>query len=724
MFTPTTFGKYYLYEKLAIGGMAEIYKAKVFGIHGFQKTLVVKKILPEYAGDGEFVKMFIDEANIAVSLTHGNIVPIYELGEIDHCFYIAMEFVDGENLETILEEASKQRRPLPIHLMVSIVIELCKGLDYAHKKQGPDGKPLGIVHRDISPQNVMVSFDGEVKIVDFGIAKAASKLSATRVGTLKGKFGYMSPEQAFGGEIDARTDVYAAGIVLYETLTGRNLFEGENDLELLRRVRAGVSASPRSLNPDVPPELERIVMKALAKEAGQRYADAAQFQVDLSRWLFSRAVAPGEETLSGLMRSLFPRTRHTERTPDPKGFEPTQPPPSPKPRREVSFAQSPAVRDLATSQATVAIPSMQADAPTGKVFLRSPDEKPTETKSGEVTLEAEGPFGDDRTRATKRPTRGVGDPASSPPDLAAAVTATTPVPLRAPDLPAGSAEVATATARSKEPGAADAAPVEAAVPATRPRESGAVEAPTLRPREAGPAKPARGASDPRGPAPRGGAEPRASPAGGGLAGLVPVLALAAAAVLAYVASGALLPKRTPQDGASRTANRKGPPGRPMATSPRLTAATAEPSAADRAAVAAAEPEPPARPLAPAVDPGAPPRVPPVPPPETAGASRPRSVAVAERPSAARPAVTPASAVRPASATRPVEAFGTISVNASPWGVVHVDGVKVKNTPLLSHRLKAGRHTIVVSNPELKRSETRVIEVRANVDEEPILVRFE
>src|SRR5579859_4909742 len=338
MFKPTTFGKFFLYEKLAIGGMAEIFKAKLYGIAGFEKTLVVKQILPEYASDVEFVNMFIDEANIAVSLTHGNIVPIYELGKIGDRYYIAMEYVDGENLETVIDQCRKLKREIPINQGVEIAIESCKGLDYAHKKTSPEGKSLGIVHRDVSPQNIMVSFDGEVKIVDFGIAKAASKLSLTRVGTLKGKFGYMSPEQALGNDVDPRTDIYAVGIVLYECLTGTRLYDAENDLELLKKVRNGAVLPPRLVNPRIAAELDRIVLKALAKNINERYQEAAQFQLDLQRWLYSQPAQQGGETLAGFMRSLF------RRDPAPRAKTPAPPPPREPAAPSVSLGPRPELK--------------------------------------------------------------------------------------------------------------------------------------------------------------------------------------------------------------------------------------------------------------------------------------------------------------------------------------------------------------------------------------------
>ncbi len=201
MSQPVKFGKYYLLERLAVGGMAEIYKAKMYGVDGFEKQMVVKQILPQYARNREFVTMFIDEAKITVSLSHGNIVPVYELGQIDGIYFLSMDYVDGKNLGELLDAGIDAKDMLEVPHALFISREVLAGLDYAHRKTDERGNPLNIVHRDVSPQNVLISFDGEVKIVDFGIAHAATKVHATQAGVIKGKFGYMSPEQALGKDV-------------------------------------------------------------------------------------------------------------------------------------------------------------------------------------------------------------------------------------------------------------------------------------------------------------------------------------------------------------------------------------------------------------------------------------------------------------------------------------------------------------------------------------------
>ncbi|HUU02870.1 MAG TPA: serine/threonine-protein kinase [Myxococcota bacterium] len=305
MFQPQQFGKYYLYERLAVGGMAEIYKAKLYGVDGFEKNMVVKQILPQYARHREFIQMFIDEAKICVNLSHGNIVPVYELGEIDGIYFISMEHVDGKNMGELLDAGLDENKPLSVPHALFIASEILSGLDYAHRKGDERGGPLGIVHRDVSPQNVLVSYDGEVKIVDFGIARAANKMHATEAGVIKGKFGYMSPEQATGKDVDARSDVFAAGILLFEMLTLERLFHGGTDVVTLERVKRADVPTPSRTNPKLPPQLDAIVFKALARNPADRYQSAGEMRLAISRFLYKLPQEASSKTLSGYMNDLF-----------------------------------------------------------------------------------------------------------------------------------------------------------------------------------------------------------------------------------------------------------------------------------------------------------------------------------------------------------------------------------------------------------------------------------
>jgi len=289
VFQPTTFGKYFLTRRIAVGGMAEVFAAKLYGADGFEKDLVIKQILPQYARDPEFVQSFVAEAKIAVSLNHANVVGIYELGRVDGTYFIAMEYVDGLDVFQLLDHARKFGRTLSPGLALLVGEEVAKGLDYAHRKHGPDGEPLGLVHRDLNPRNVLISREGEVKILDFGIAKTASTASAmpkTRAGVVKGTTGYMSPEQAVGLDVDPRTDIYQTGLLLYEMLTGEALFWRPDDETTRSLMRAHKVPNPSERNPGVSPEIDELVLRLLSKSPERRVATAAELAQQLARLRF------------------------------------------------------------------------------------------------------------------------------------------------------------------------------------------------------------------------------------------------------------------------------------------------------------------------------------------------------------------------------------------------------------------------------------------------------
>ena len=277
--------QYFLQKKIAQGGMAEIYKGLASDIHGIKKTVVIKKILPHIAANREFVDMLVSEAKIAVQLSHGNIAQIYDLGRIGNDYFMVMEFVDGKSLSQIHKRCLKDGTLMPLQYACYFVSEVAGGLDYMHKKTDEAGKSLGIVHRDISPQNIIISYSGTVKIIDFGIAKAAFKLDATESGILKGKFAYMSPEQARGEDIDSRSDIFSLGVILYETISGRRLFKDKDNKATIRNVRKTHVETPSTYNPDIPEELDRIVMKALVKDRDRRYQEAGEMRNDLVKFL-------------------------------------------------------------------------------------------------------------------------------------------------------------------------------------------------------------------------------------------------------------------------------------------------------------------------------------------------------------------------------------------------------------------------------------------------------
>jgi TonB family protein len=304
---PRSFGQYTLLDKIATGGMAEVWKARMLGMEGFQKNVAIKRILPHLTDSSDFLTMFIDEAKLAAQLNHNNIIHIYDLGKIEEDYYIAMEFVDGRDLRSILNSARrKQPEPaLPMSLALLVAARLASALDYAHRKKDFDGRELGLVHRDVSPQNVLISYEGDIKLCDFGIVKAVAKASKTQMGALKGKLQYMSPEQAWGRVVDARSDIFSLGAVLFEMLTGRRLFAGESEISVLESVRDCRIESPRSVNPAIPESVDKVVMRALAGEPDDRYQTAGEMQKELERVLYGLDPTPSERDLALYLRGLF-----------------------------------------------------------------------------------------------------------------------------------------------------------------------------------------------------------------------------------------------------------------------------------------------------------------------------------------------------------------------------------------------------------------------------------
>ncbi len=306
MSEPLRFGKYLLLERIGVGGMAEVFKAKILGAEGFERLVAIKRILPHLVEDDDFVKMFIDEAKIAVRLQHPNIVAIHDLGRADGTLYIAMEFVFGRDLRAIYDFEEARKSAPPIGIACHIVMKTCEALHHAHFATGPRGEPLQVIHRDVSPQNVMVSFDGEVKVADFGLAKARGRMVQTQAGVVKGKLAYMSPEQLRGEEIDHRVDVFSLGILLFELLTGKRLFLGPSDMDTLRLVYDANVPPMREVNPEIPPELEAIVRRALAKDRDERYGTALELHDDLQYFAYSSGCYAGASALRAYLREVFP----------------------------------------------------------------------------------------------------------------------------------------------------------------------------------------------------------------------------------------------------------------------------------------------------------------------------------------------------------------------------------------------------------------------------------
>ncbi|MBI4849352.1 MAG: protein kinase, partial [Nitrospirae bacterium] len=307
---PVKFGKYLLVEKLATGGMAQVFKAKIMGAEGFEKMVAIKQILPHLTVEKELVTSFIDEAKLAASLHHQNIVQIYDFGNMEGTYYIAMEYLLGKDLRMIANRAKERNTEFSLEHCLYIISRVCAGLDYAHKLKDLQGRPLNIIHRDISPQNVIVTYEGEVKIVDFGIAKAATQSTMTQVGMIKGKVAYMSPEQASGKHIDHRSDIFATGILLYELVTGNRMFQGDT-LHILAKVREAEFEPAEAVVSGLPQMLYKILKRALAKEPEDRYQSCGEMLDDIEACIFgpekleyNTKICEGNPDLKGCMIDL------------------------------------------------------------------------------------------------------------------------------------------------------------------------------------------------------------------------------------------------------------------------------------------------------------------------------------------------------------------------------------------------------------------------------------
>ncbi len=300
----TTFGRYRLLGRIGEGGMAEVYRAMMTGPEGFERELVLKRILPQLSDTGDFKTMFIREAKISALLLHPNIVQIYEFGEVDGSYFIAMESVQGVTLREALTTLRHEQRMMPHLVAADIARQICIGLDYAHALHGADGLPLEIVHQDISPTNIMLAYTGTVKILDFGIARAASFAEEeARKGLIKGKVSYLSPEQIHVRPFDSRADIFATGAVFHEMLTGRRLFQAKNDIGRMRQLLAQPVPTPSSFNAAIPRELDRIAMRALETDVNARYQSTAEMASDLERTLIAARYSSRE--LSKLLHGLF-----------------------------------------------------------------------------------------------------------------------------------------------------------------------------------------------------------------------------------------------------------------------------------------------------------------------------------------------------------------------------------------------------------------------------------
>lgn len=303
---PRRFGKYTLLRRMATGGMAEIFLALQRSVAGFEKLIVIKRILPAMNGDRGFIDMLLHEARVAATLSHPNIVQTIDVGQVDGTYFIALEHIHGEDLRSIVRQMKKKGvSEFPLEHAISIILGMCAGLSYAHEKRDLDGTPLNIVHRDISPQNVVVGFAGDVKIVDFGVAKSGQQTNESKSGQLKGKVPYMSPEQARGEEIDWRSDIFAIGVMLFELTTGKRLFKGATEFETLKLIIERDYPRPSWVASGYPPGLEAIVMRALEKDRDKRYQTAREMQADLEAFVRDAKLPVSSIALAEFMKMLF-----------------------------------------------------------------------------------------------------------------------------------------------------------------------------------------------------------------------------------------------------------------------------------------------------------------------------------------------------------------------------------------------------------------------------------
>ncbi len=402
------FGQYTLLKKIALGGMAEVWKARMKGVEGFQKTVAIKKILHHLTDNDSFVNMFIDEAKLAAQLSHPNITHIYDLGKLNEDYYIAMEFVEGRNLRAVLTAASNASTRMPVGVVLLVAARLASALDYAHRKRDFDGQQLGLVHRDVSPQNVLLSYEGDIKLCDFGIVKAVSRTQHTQLGALKGKLQYMSPEQARGQSVDARSDLFSLGSLIFEMLVGRRLFPGDNELSVLEAVRECNLPAPVDIDPTIPASVDELVRQALRKDPDDRFQTASEMQQRIESILYSLDPTPSQADLAAFMHQVLtsaPRPAAKPKLEATSAPTPTAPPASPP----ATLAETPPSAQSSPALPSVAAPVVAEVTVEEKVVPNEPAQPTAENldplATGQV-VEFIQPTDDLDPGLVKRPSRG------------------------------------------------------------------------------------------------------------------------------------------------------------------------------------------------------------------------------------------------------------------------------------------------------------------------------
>ena len=297
--------RYRVIEKIDMGGMAEIYRGRATSLEGIEKEVAIKRVLPQLTRNQKFIAMFLDEARLSMHLNHANIVQVFDVGRADETYFIVMEFVDGFNLRRVFQRANETNTAVPVEIAAYILMQVCAALDHAHSKKDDDGNPILIVHRDVSPPNVLLSRAGEVKLTDFGLAKAVSQAEITDPGIVKGKFSYLSPEAADGKDVDHRADIFSVGIILFELLANRTLFLGQTDAETVELVEQAEVPSISRLNPKVSREFELILNQALARNPRDRFTSAQELGNRLAEWLFAENLKVTSYDLAQFLSRLF-----------------------------------------------------------------------------------------------------------------------------------------------------------------------------------------------------------------------------------------------------------------------------------------------------------------------------------------------------------------------------------------------------------------------------------
>jgi serine/threonine-protein kinase len=324
------FGKYELIRPLATGGMAEVFLASQVGPGGVTREVVVKRVLPQLSSAGEFVSMFLDEARLAVRLSHPNVIQVFDFGKLDGSYFLVLELLDGADVDTLLRLTEQRGQPVPERIAALIAAQACDGLQYVHSLAGPDGRPLHVIHRDVSPSNLFVTYQGTVKLLDFGIAKAESNLSQTQAGQTKGKIAYMAPEQLLHEPLDPRSDVFALGVVFWELLAGLGLFVRPDVGAMMRAVLVEPIPLPSSKRPGISPQLEAVAMRAISRDPALRYGSAAEMRAELDKFLGGLPFVPAADALQGYLRELMafdPSRKITDRTVPVSFTDPTVVPP-------------------------------------------------------------------------------------------------------------------------------------------------------------------------------------------------------------------------------------------------------------------------------------------------------------------------------------------------------------------------------------------------------------